>query len=236
MMTQKIGNAENHYSNLPRPRLLIADDHSVFAEALRLLLQDKYDVVGTVGDGQALIRETERLQPDVLVVDVGMPLLNGLEAVQKLKEHLPAVKVVFLTMQNDANLAAAAAEIGIIGFALKQHAATELLTALEHVLHGKSYVAPSVRTADWVEAKARARQYSKELTPRQKEILQMSAEGRPLKEIAAHLQLSEKTIEFHKYHVMQQYNLKSTADLVLFALKQGLIQLSDNITPSAQRR
>jgi DNA-binding NarL/FixJ family response regulator len=207
------------------PRLLIADDHAVFAEALRVLLLDKYDVVGAVGDGQTLVTEAVRLQPEVLVVDVGMPLLNGLDAVRTLKSQVPAVKVVFLTMQNDANLAAAAAELGAIGFVLKQHAATELLSAIESVLHGKQYITPSVRTADWFEAKTRARQYTKELSPRQKQIVQMVAEGRPLKEIAAHLRLSGKTIEFHKHNIMQQYNLRSTADLVLFAIKERLIQL-----------
>jgi len=208
-----------------RPQVLIADDHVVFAEALRLLLETSYSVIGIVPDGRALMREAARLQPDIIIVDVGMPLLNGLDAAQRIREQLPKVKVVFLTMQDNPNLAAAALELGGVGFVLKQSAGSELLKAIEQVLHGKSYVTPRLRTEDWVARKARARQYSKELTPRQRDIVQLYAEGRPAKEIAGHLNLSEKTVEFHKHHIMEAFNLKSNADLVLFALKQGLISL-----------
>ncbi len=208
-----------------RPQVLIADDHVVFAEALRLLLEKNYGVIGIAADGRALVREAARLQPDIIIVDVGMPLLNGLDAAQRIREQLPKVKVVFLTMQDNPNLAAAALELGGVGFVLKQSAGSELLKAIEQVLHGKSYVTPRLRTEDWVARKARARQYSKELTPRQRDIVQLYAEGRPAKEIAGHLNLSEKTVEFHKHHIMEAFNLKSNADLVLFALKQGLISL-----------
>jgi DNA-binding NarL/FixJ family response regulator len=209
----------------PRPRFLIADDHALVADALRLLLEPKYEVVGMISDGRALVAAAYELNPDLIIVDIGMPLLNGLDAAQRIREHLPEVKIVFLTMQNDPNLAAAASQLGKIGFVLKQQAAAELLTAIDSLLHGRSYITPRLRTADWVEVKSRARQYAKELTSRQKDIVQMSAEGRQIKEIAAHLQLSQKTIQFHKYHIMQQYNLKNNADLVLFAFKQGLIML-----------
>jgi len=208
-----------------RPQVLIADDHVVFAEALRLLLETSYSVIGIVPDGRALMREAARLQPDIIIVDVGMPLLNGLDAAQRIREQLPKVKVVFLTMQDNPNLAAAALELGGVGFVLKQSGGSELLKAIEQVLHGKSYVTPRLRTEDWVARKARARQYSKELTPRQRDIVQLYAEGRPAKEIAGHLNLSEKTVEFQKHHIMEAFNLKSNADLVLFALKQGLISL-----------
>lgn len=208
-----------------RPQVLIADDHVVFAEALRLLLETSYSVIGIVPDGRALMREAARLQPDIIIVDVGMPLLNGLDAAQRIREQLPKVKVVFLTMQDNPNLAAAALELGGVGFVLKQSAGSELLKAIEQVLHGKNYVTPRLRTEDWVARKARARQYSKELTPRQRDIVQLYAEGRPAKEIAGHLNLSEKTVEFQKHHIMEAFNLKSNADLVLFALKQGLISL-----------
>ena len=214
-----------------RPRILIADDHVVFAEALRLLLEKNYTVVGCVPDGRALVREAAKLKPDVVVVDVGMPLLNGLDAAHRIREQLPKVKLVFLTMQDNPSLAAAALELGSVGFVLKQSAGSELLTAIDRVLHGKSYLTPKLRAEDWVAAKARARQYSKELTPRQREIIQLCAEGRPIKEIAGHLNLSEKTIEFHKHHIMEILNLKSNADLVLFALKQGLISLDSGPAP-----
>ena len=135
------------------------------------------------------------------------------------------MKLVFLTMQDDPNLAAAALELGSVGFVLKHSAGSELLKAIDQVLHGKSYVTPKLRPEDWVKQKSRARQHSTHLTARQREIVQMCAEGRPLKEIAGRLDLSEKTIQFHKYHIMEAFNLKSNADLVLFAIKEGLVSL-----------
>ena len=207
-------------------RVLIADDHIIFADGLRLLLEKHYEVVGTVTDGRALVREAVRLKPDVIVADIGMPLLNGLDAAHRVRQELPKVKLVFLTMQDNPNLAAAALELGSAAFVLKQSAGSELLQAIEQVLHGKCYVTPKLRPEDWVVQKTRARQYSKHLTPRQRDIVQMCAEGRPIKEIASHLNLSEKTIEFHKHHIMETFNLKSNADLVLMALKEGLISLN----------
>ena len=211
-----------------RPKVLIADDHVMFADAMRLLLEKEYNVVNTVADGRALIAETLKANPDVIIVDVGMPLLNGLDAAARIRKELPNVKLVFLTMQNNANLAAAALMLGSAAFVLKQSAHSELLTAMNLVLHGKSYVTPRLRPEDWVEMKKRARQYTKILTPRQRDIVQMSAEGLAIKEIAGHLNLSEKTVEFHKHHIMEAFNLKSNADLVLFALKQRLISPDPN--------
>lgn len=208
-----------------RPQILIADDHIIFADGLRLLLEKSFTVVGAVTDGRALVTEACRLKPDVVVVDVGMPLLNGLDAAKRVREQLPKVKLVFLTMQDNPNLAAAALELGSTGFVLKHAAGSELVKAIEQVLHGKCYVTPKLRPEDWVVQKTRARHYASHLTPRQRDIVQMFAEGRPIKEIAGHLNLSEKTIEFHKHHIMETFNLKSNADLVLFALKQGLISM-----------
>src|SRR5271165_1246945 len=205
--------------------ILIADDHIIFADGLRLLLEKHYNVVGTVADGRALVAEAVRLRPDVIVVDVGMPLLNGFDAASRVREQLPKVKIVFLTMQDNPNLAAAALELGSAGFVLKHSAGSELVKAIEQVLHGKCYVTPKLRPEDWVVQKTRARQYSSHLTLRQRDIVQMFAEGRPIKEIAGHLNLSEKTVEFHKYYIMETFNLKSNADLVLFALKERLISL-----------
>jgi len=208
-----------------RPQVLIADDHAIFAEALRLLLEKTYRIVGTVSDGRALLSAAFKLGPDVIVVDIGMPLLNGLDAAQRIRERLPAVKLVFLTMQDDPNLAAAAMELGSVAFVLKHSAGSELLNAIEQVLHGKSYLTPKLRSEDWVTMKHRAQQFSKDLTPRQREIVQLWAEGHSLKQIGGALNLSEKTVEFHKHHIMEVHNLKSNADLVLFALKRGLIML-----------
>src|SRR5271166_1178367 len=211
-----------------RPHILIADDHIIFADGLRLLLEKHYTVVGTVADGRALITEAQRLKPDVIILDIGMPLLNGLDAAERVRQQLPKVKLVFLTMLDNPNLAAAAVELGPVGFVLKHSAGSELLKAIDQVLHGKCYVTPKLRAADWAVQKTRAHQYSRHLTPRQRDIVQMCAEGRAIKEIAGHLNLSEKTIEFHKHHIMQAFNLKSNADLVLLALKESLIALDSN--------
>jgi DNA-binding NarL/FixJ family response regulator len=208
-----------------RAQVLIADDHIVFAEALRLLLEKNYEVVGIVADGRRLVAEAARLRPDVITVDVGMPLLNGLDAARRIREELPKVKLVFLTMQDNPNLAAAALELGGVGFVLKTSATRELLKAIERVLHGQDYVTAKLRAEDWVTMKTRARRYSQQLTARQRDIVQLCGEGRPIKEIAGHLNLSEKTVEFHKHHIMETFNLNSNADLVLFAVKQGLILL-----------
>jgi DNA-binding NarL/FixJ family response regulator len=206
-------------------RFLIADDHAIFAEALRVFLEKTHTVVGLVRDGHAMVTEGIRLRPDVIVVDVGMPLLNGLDAARKINAQAPNIKFVFLTMRDDPNLAAAALELGPIGFVLKHSPGQELLKAIDHVLRGKPYLTPKLRAGDWVETKARARQFSKEMTPRQRDIVQLLAEGRSMKEIAGHLNISEKTVEFHKHHIMKAFNLESNAALVLFALKQGLISL-----------
>jgi len=214
---------EKVFAHETAPRLLIADDHAIFGEVLRIYLEKTYTVIGVVLDGRALVAEAMRLQPDVIVVDVGMPLLNGIDAARRIKEQVPNIKFVFLTMQDDPNLAAAALELGPIAFVLKHSTGTELLKAIDHVLHRKSYLTPKLRADDWVATRARARQFSTELTPRQREIVQMFAEGRPIKQIAGLLNLSEKTVEFHKHHIMVAFNLKSNAELILFALKKRLI-------------
>ena len=208
-----------------RPHLLIADDHAIFAEGLRGLLEKTYLVVGIVADGRSLVSEATRLKPEVVVVDVGMPLLNGLDAARRLREQAPNIKIVFLTMKDDPNLAAAALELRRVGFVLKHSAARELLTAIEHVLRNESYVTPRLRAEDWVERQTRVQQFSKELTERQRDVVQLFAEGCSIKQIAGHLNLSEKTVEFHKHHIMQSFNLKSNADLVLFALQRGLVSI-----------
>jgi DNA-binding NarL/FixJ family response regulator len=207
-------------------RLLLADDHAIFAEALRVYLEKTHTVLGVVRDGHAMVAEATRLRPDVIVVDVGMPLLNGLDAARRINAEAPTIRLVFLTMRDDRNLAAAALELGPIGFVLKHSAGQELLKAIDHVLHGKPYLTPKLRAEDWVERKSRARQFSTEMTPRQREVVQLYGEGRSMKEIAGLLDLSEKTVEFHKNHVMKAFNLGNNAALVLFALKQGLISLN----------
>jgi DNA-binding NarL/FixJ family response regulator len=211
----------NH--SVMRPRLLIADDHSVVAEGLRSLLEKSYDVIGIVHDGQELLTEASRLKPAVIVLDIAMPLLNGLNAAERLRESLPAAKLVFLTMKDDRNLAAAALKLGAVGYVLKHAGASELLNALSEVLDGKSYVTAKLRAENGAVREARARQFSKGLTPRQQEVLQLLAEGRPMKEVADILKVSEKTVMFHKYHIMKIFNLKNNTELILFALQRHLI-------------
>ena len=207
-----------------RPRLLLADDHVMVTEALRSLLEEEgYFVVGVVSDGRALLAAAQNLRPDFVVLDIGMPLMNGLDAAVGLRRALPRVKIVFLTMKDDCNLAAAVLRLGTVGYVLKHSAASELLTALREVSRGRSYVAPRLRAENWAVRDARARQVSKSLTPRQREVLQLLAEGRPMKEIGGILNVSEKTVMFHKYHIMRCHNLKSNADVILLALKEQLI-------------
>jgi DNA-binding NarL/FixJ family response regulator len=221
-----------------RPSILIADDHAVFAEALCVYLGKTFDVMGLVADGRTMVEESHRLKPDVIVTDVAMPLLNGLDAARRIRERTPSVKFVFLTMLDDLNLAAAALELGPIAFVLKRSGGMELLKAIDEIMHGRSYVSPKLRVGDWVAAKARARQFSRDLTRRQRDIVQLFAEGRPMKEIASVLNLSEKTVEFHKHHIMETFDIKNNADLVLFGLKHGLIALNPEpvtIARNAQR-
>ena len=206
-----------------RSRVLIADDHSVVAEGLHSLLEKKYEVVGIVPHGRELLVQASKLKPDVIVLDIGMPLLNGLDAAERLNSSLPQTKFVFLTMKDDPNLAAAALKLGAVAYVLKQTAASELLKAVSEVLQGRSYVTAKLRADNWEVSETRARQFSKKLTRRQQEVVQLLAEGRPMKEVADIVKISEKTVMFHKYHIMHSFNLKSNADVVLFALKRHLI-------------
>jgi DNA-binding NarL/FixJ family response regulator len=217
-----------------RPRLLIADDHPIFADSLKIYLEQTYPVLGVVHDGRALVEEALRLRPDVIITDMVMPTLNGLDAARRIKKVAPGMKFVFLTMRDDPNLAAAALELGAIAFILKVSTGTELFQAIDQVLHGKSYLTPKLRAIDWVATRTRARQYEKELTPRQKDIVQSFAEGRSIKQIADVLNLSEKTVEFHKHHIMEAFNIKNNAELVLFALKQGLIAIDTQLPLQAR--
>ncbi len=215
---------QNSKQSVKCPRILLADDHAMVIEGLRSLLEEKgHHVVGVVSDGRALVAAAPELKPDVIILDISMPFMNGLDAAERLKQLLPKVKIVFLTMKDDPNLAAAVLSSGPVGFVLKHSAASELLTAITAVLDGKSYVTPRLKPENWAVRESRARQFSKDLTPRQREVLQLLAEGRPMKEVGSILSVSEKTVMFHKYQIMRSFNLKSNADLVLLALKQGLI-------------
>ena len=215
---------QNFNQSVARPRILLADDHTMVIEGIRSLLEEKgHDVVGVVSDGRALVDAAPSLKPDVVILDISMPLLNGFDAAARLKQLLPKVKIVFLTMKDDPNLAAAVLGLGPVGYVLKHSAASELLTAITEVLRGKPYVTPRLKPENWAVREARARQFSKDLTPRQREVLQLLAEGHAMKEVGGILNVSEKTVMFHKYHIMRSFNVRSNAELVLLALNQGLI-------------
>jgi DNA-binding NarL/FixJ family response regulator len=219
--------------NPSRARILLADDHPIFTEMLREYLQKTFTVIATVADGRAMLEAAVRLKPDVIIADISMPLLNGLDAARRIREQAPKVKFVFLTMYADANLAAAALKLGHVSFVLKCCGGQEVLKAIEETLHGRSYVTPRLRAEDWFEARKRARQFSKDLTERQREFLRLYAEGRTHREIAEALNISKKTVEFHRDQIMDAFGLKSNADLVLFALKRGLISIDPEPYPLA---
>jgi DNA-binding NarL/FixJ family response regulator len=204
-----------------RPRVLLADDHVLIVEALAQLLAPECDIVGAVGDGQALVAEAERLKPDVVVLDVMMPLLNGLDAARELKSRLPRTKIVCLTMSEDPEVPKEAFRIGVSGFLLKCSAASELMTAIRAVTRGRSYITPRV-TQDLVDACASHpldKRKGNTLTPRQREILDLLADGHSMKQAAAILNITPRTVAFHKYKMMAQLRVKSTAELIQFAIK-----------------
>jgi DNA-binding NarL/FixJ family response regulator len=209
-----------------RPRILIADDHTLVAEACKKLLESEYDVVATVSDGRALVRAAAELRPNLIIVDVAMPLLNGLDAGQQVKEFLPAVKLVFLTMNHDADLAAEAFRRGASGYLLKTCAASELAIAVREVFRNKSYLSPTIAkdTVDFLLRQGKKMiDEEQRLTERQREVLQLLAEGKCMKEVAGVLNITTRTVAFHKYRIMELINAKSSAELVQYAMRHHLI-------------
>ncbi len=210
---------------MKKPRVLLADDHTLLLEAFVKLLEPKCEVVGTVADGRALLEAATSLKPDVVVVDIAMPLLNGLEAGRQLKKSMPQVKLIFLTMNEDPDLVAEAFRAGASGYLLKSSAASELFQAIQEVCAGKAYVTP-LMTKGMVDSFMRdpeGRSSSKGLTPRQREVLQLLAEGHSMKEVAAILNVSPRTVGFHKYRMMDQLRLKTTAELIQYAVRHGVV-------------
>jgi DNA-binding NarL/FixJ family response regulator len=208
------------------PRNLIADDHTHVAEACKKLLDSEYEVVATVSDGRALVRAAVELKPHLIIVVVAMPLLNGLDAGQQVKEFLPSVKLVYLTMNHDADLAAEAFRRGASGYLLKTCAASELAIAVREVLRGKSYLSPMIAkdTVDFLLRQDKKMiDETERLTERQREVLQLLAEGKCMKEVAAVLNITTRTVAFHKYRIMELLNAKSSAELVQYAIRNHLI-------------
>jgi len=212
-------------SPILRPRILIADDHTFITDACVSLLEREFEVVGTVADGQALLAAASTLKPDIVVLDVGMPVLNGLEAGKRIKQLMRGVKLVYLTMNTDLGVAAEAFRGGASGYLLKTSAAAELVTAIREVLKGKQYVSPLVTSdVDGFFLEIRVSHMGQEkLTNRQREVLQLLAEGRSMKEVAYALKLTPRTVAFHKYKIMERLRLKTNAELVQYAIREHFI-------------
>jgi len=207
------------------PRVLIADDHALVLEAIRTLLEPQCEVVATVTDGRALVESAVLLKPDVVLIDIAMPLLNGLEAVRQLKAKMPGVKLVCLTMNEDSEIGAEAMRSGASGYLLKKSAASELFHAIQEVLKGRSYITPEIARGMQETFIRDPRQVTRRtvLTSRQREVTQLLAEGKSLKEAAHLLNVTPRTVAFHKYQIMAEMKLKSTAELVRFAIKHGIV-------------
>jgi DNA-binding NarL/FixJ family response regulator len=207
---------------MTRPRILMADDHLMLLEAFKALLEPDFEVVGTVTDGRSLVEEFSQLHPDVVLLDVAMPLLNGLDAGRQLKAQRRSVKLIYLTMNPDPDLAGEALRLGASGYVLKSSAAQELKQAIHEALRGRTYITPLI-TRDVVGSLIHQRVRRNELTSRQREVLQLLAEGKSMKEVGSILDLTPRTVAFHKYRMMEQLRLKSSAELVKFAVQQGVV-------------
>jgi DNA-binding NarL/FixJ family response regulator len=211
-----------------RPRVLLADDHRLVAEALKSLLAPEFDLVGVVEDGRALVEAARTLRPDVIVADVTMPHLNGIDALVQLRQGGDRVPVVFLTMHRDVTFARRALDAGAAGFVLKHSAPAELISAIRAALEGKTYLTPQLAgevLGVLKKGPEKAGDPMASLTPRQREVLQLLAEGLSAKEIATRLGISARTVEFHKYQIMETLGIHTNAELTRFAIKHGLVEL-----------
>jgi DNA-binding NarL/FixJ family response regulator len=208
-----------------RSRILIADDHTLVAELCKRLLDTEFDVIGVVSDGRALVHAAGELRPDVVVLDIAMPILNGLDAGRQVKEMLPALKLVYLTMNPDADVAAEAFRRGASGYLLKTCAASDIVLAVRDVLRGKSYTSQTLRNAIDSSRWQRKELVNEEerLTDRQREVLQLLAEGKVMKEVGGILNMTPRTVAYHKYRMMEVLGAKSTAELVKYAVRNHMV-------------
>jgi DNA-binding NarL/FixJ family response regulator len=213
---------------MKKPRVLLADDHKIVIEGLKNLLGDEFEIVGSVEDGRALVEQASTLYPDVIVADISMPQLNGIEAARQIKKIDKNIKIVFLTMHQDATYAANAFEAGASGFVLKHSASSELIRAIREAIKGRTYVTPLIAgdlIYTYQEGGSPEKNLFKKISPRQREVLQLLAEGKSAKEIASILNISTRTVEFHKYRMMEQLNIKTNAELLRYAIKHGIISI-----------
>ncbi len=211
---------------MTKPRILLADDHTLLLGAFQRLLEPEYEVVGAVTDGRALVDAAAALKPNVIIVDISMPHLNGIAAAAKIKQSTPKTKLVFVTMNHDSEMAAEAFRTGASAYLVKTSAASELLHAIREVLRGGTYVTPSVAkgVVGSIMRQPKRKKAPKELTERQRQVVQLLAEGRSMKEVALVLNLTPRTVAFHKYRTMEHLHLKSFAELVHFAVQQRIIR------------
>ncbi len=206
---------------MSRPRVFLADDHEMLVEAFTLLLKDHSEVVGTARDGEELLERATDVRPDVVVLDITMPRLNGLDAAVRLRQTLPHVRVIFLTMNGDPDVAAKALSEGASGYLLKNGAASELRTAIDAAMQGRTYITPLIAGDVLTSTRDQQGEFAK-LTSRQREVLQLLAEGLSMKEVGARLGLTPRTVAHHKYTLMETLGLETNADLVRFAVRNGL--------------
>lgn len=215
---------------MKKPRILMADDHSIVLAGLRKLVEAEGEVVGAVEDGRALVKEAQKLRPDIILLDISMPLLNGLDAARQLRKLVPESKLIFLTMHATPTYATEAFKAGASGYLIKRSAASELKHAIHAVMRGQHYMTPLI-TKDVLatrlhpqEGPTRNRPLAT-LTSRQREVLQLIAEGKGTKAVASLLNISVKTVEFHKFRIMEELDLHSTAELTKYAIVEGLVEL-----------
>jgi len=210
---------------MKRPRIVLADDHKMVLDALKAVIEPEFEVVGTFGDGLALVEGAPSLNPSVIVLDIQMPTMNGLNAGRRIKQLMPTVRLIYLTMNQDPDIAAEAFRLGASAYLLKNSAATELVQALRQVVRGGSYITPLL-TKDMVGSfvqNFKLRKSPSQLTLRQREVLQLLAEGRSMKEAAFILHVSPRTVAFHKYTMMEHLNIRSSAQLIEYAMKTSLV-------------
>ena len=208
-----------------RPRVLLADDHTMLLDAFQRLLEPACEIVGTASDGRALIELAAKTNPEIVILDIAMPRLNGIEAAAQLRRKLPGVKIIFLTVNQDPDVAAEAIRRGASAFLLKSSASAELLSAITLALSGKTYITPLITKGKplGVFLGDSNRPSAEKLTARQREVLQLLAEGKQMKEAAAILKLTPRTIAFHKYEIMEQLGLKTGAELVQYAVEHHIV-------------
>lgn len=213
---------------MKKPRVLLADDHNIVLIGLRSLLEAEFEIVGSVQDGQSLVNQAALLHPDVIVADISMPQLNGIEAIRTIKKTDQNIKIVVLTMHMDITYAKSAFDAGASGFVLKHSAPSELVMAIHEAMKGKTYITPLI-AGDLIDAYQEGvtpeKILFKKISPRQLEVLQLLSEGKSAKEIASILDISTKTVEFHKYKMMEHLSIKTSSELIKYAVKHGIISL-----------